>query len=196
MLQGLYDRKGCRVSHNFFYSLGRALLGFPDDALNRGVPIVIHEPLTVLLIEDNRDDEQLALRALRTCGLPLFVRVARDGEAALRALGLEGEPDERRYSVPDLVISDLKMPKVNGDEVLRRARGEERLREVPYVVFSSSDEEDDVRRCLECGATAYCVKPVDFQVFLRCATEIARHWLPSGGSAQKPFCILGPAVAA
>ena len=117
-----------------------------------------YEPATVLLIEDTLDDERLALRALQRLDPPLLVKVARDGQAALRALGLDGTTRRR----PDLVLCDLKLPKVNGDEVLRLARAEESLQGVPFVMFSSSDEPTDVARCTEYGASEYATKPVDF----------------------------------
>lgn len=158
------------------------------------MPIVIYEPLTVLLFEDSRDDEQLALRALRQCGLPLFVRVARDGEEALQVLGLAG-PSPGSEQIPDLVISDLKMPKLSGEEVLRRARADERLRHVPYVLLSSSDETADVHQCLELGASAYCAKPVGYPEFIECVAGIARHWLLPEGTARVPFCILATSEA-
>lgn len=132
-----------------------------------------YEPLTVILIEDNAEDESLALRALRGCGLPLLVRVARDGALGLRALGLDGTD----VKAPDLVISDLKLPKLMGDEVLRRARQKESLRNVPYVLFSSSDDRQDIRRCLSYGASAYATKPIDYQEYVDCVQAIARRWL-------------------
>ena len=152
---------------------------------------MIHDPLTVLLLEDNRDDERLALRALRACGLPLFVRVARDGQEALHALGLDGSAATSGCRAPVLVISDLKMPKFCGDEVLRRARADARLQETPYVIFSSSDEKADVERCLSLGATAYCVKPVGFEEYLECAGGIARRWLSAERRRGEPFCMVG-----
>lgn len=152
--------------------------------------VMIEESLTVLLIEDNPDDERLALRALRTCGLSLVVRVAHDGEQALKALGLDGSSEGGEDAVPNLVISDLKMPKLNGDEVLRRARADARLRDVPYVLFSSSDEAEDVRRCLDGGATAYCAKPVDFREYVDCAAMIARRYLSESDRGRDLFCMV------
>ncbi|MGV3618859.1 MAG: response regulator [Fimbriimonas sp.] len=136
-----------------------------------------HPPFTILLIEDDRDDEQLALRALRGCGLSLVVRVARDGERALHALGLDGSPEGLAMEAPDLVISDLKMPKLNGDEVLRLARADERLKSVPYVVFSSSDEPNGIERCHSYGVSEYTTKPVDFELYIQRVRGIAQRWL-------------------
>jgi two-component system response regulator len=140
------------------------------------VPMV-YTPLNILLIEDNPEDESLALRALRGCDLPLTVRVARDGEHALRALGLSGGGHRSKSKVPDLVISDLKLPKLMGDEILRKARADERLQNVPYVLFSSSDDRQEVQRCLRMGANAYSTKPIDFGEYVDCVRSIVYRWL-------------------
>lgn len=136
---------------------------------------VTREPLNVLLIEDAEDDERLTLRALRTSGVPMLVRVARDGEQAVRALGLGGV--EADLPAPDLVISDLKVPKRRGDEVLVLAREETRLLDVPYVVFSSSDDPNEVSRCLDLGADAYVTKPIDFEDYQERVHGIVSQWL-------------------
>lgn len=133
-------------------------------------------PFNLLLLEDDRDDEELALRALRESGLPLCVRVARDGECALRVLGLTGCA-VAIARMPDLVLSDYKMPKVDGPEVLRLMRGDEGLCKVPFVVLSSSDDTKGIDRCLALGASAYHVKPIDFDGYLACVREIPRRWL-------------------
>jgi CheY-like chemotaxis protein len=133
------------------------------------------EPLNVLLIEDDADDERLALRALRACGAPLIVRVARDGQKALDALGIGSEG--AAAEVPDLVISDLKVPLLGGDEILRIVRGTQPLENVPYVVFSSSDLDSDVSRCLEAGASEYFKKPMDYGEFVSCVKGIATRYL-------------------
>ncbi len=128
---------------------------------------------TVLLIEDVMDDERIALRILRRIDPTLTVTVARDGQAALQALGLDGEEGGSR---PDLVLCDLKLPKVSGDEILRQARADVRLRDVPFVVFSSSDEPIDVARCSAYGASEYAVKPVDYHAYgERIAAIVGRH---------------------
>ena len=144
---------------------------------------MIYDPLNIILIEDNAEDESLALRALRGSHLPLIVRVARDGEHALRVLGLsDGAPSEAK--IPDLVISDLKLPKLMGDEILLRARREERLKNVPYVLFSSSDDRQDINRCLRLGASGYETKPIDFGDYIDCVRGIVHRWL-----GQKPRAV-------
>ena len=149
-----------------------------------------HRPFTLLLIEDTPDDEMLALRALRSCGLPLFVRVARDGPGARRALGLDDEPGTADCQVPDLVLSDLKIPGYGGDEVLRRARADARFAHVPYVIFSSSSEPEDVVRCLAFGASAYAQKPVGFQEYIECVGSLARWSLAPDTMSKPPPCVI------
>jgi two-component system response regulator len=147
-------------------------------------PII--EPYFVLLLEDNADDEQLALRAFRSCHLPLSVQVARDGARGLELLGLTGSNPIQ--NIPDLIVSDLKMPRYGGDEVLRRVRADQNLRRIPFVIFSSSDEANDIQRCYEFGATAYCVKPVGFHDYVECAKGIVHRWLPAGDEKDVPAC--------
>lgn len=151
---------------------------------------MVSKAYTVFLFEDNVDDEELARRALKACGLTLDVHVARDGEAAAEALGLH-LPHEATTSVtPDLIISDLKMPKLRGDELLRRVRADDRLRDVPFVIFSSSDESSDIDRCIQDGANEYCMKPIDYNEFATCVTTIACRWLDGDDSRPEPKCLI------
>jgi CheY-like chemotaxis protein len=143
--------------------------------------------LNVYLLEDSEEDERLAVRAMESCGLPLNIVVARNGEAALAALrGKRTEAEEAE--TPDLVISDLKMPKMNGDEVLERAKKDGALKDVPYVIFSSSDEDRDVKRCIELGATSYYVKPVGYEEYVTCLKGILMHWLTN--KKAEPECLV------
>lgn len=135
---------------------------------------------TVLLVEDSPDDERLAVRTLRRLLPPVGVAVARDGQEALDALGLDGQ--EAPSVVPDLVLCDLKMPKLSGDEVLRRVRADARLGDVPFVVFTSSDEPTDVARCQALGATEYAVKPVDYEAYGERVAQIVGRHLPAYAS--------------
>lgn len=141
---------------------------------------MVAEPYQVLLIEDTADDEHLALRALRRCGLPLLARIARDGEQAMHMLGLAGGPAKGTDVVPQLVISDLKLPKVSGDDLLRMARADARFAQVPWVIFSSSDEEAGIARCRKFGASDYVVKPLEFDRYLDVLSRIAYDWLAVG----------------
>lgn len=102
------------------------------------------------------------------------VRVARDGCAAMRALGMDGITAR---GVPDLVLCDLQLPNVNGDEVLRRARLDPRLERIPFIVFSSSDLPDDCDRCLRLGASDFVTKPVAYENYIACVKTLALRWL-------------------
>jgi CheY-like chemotaxis protein len=133
------------------------------------------DPTTeVLLVEDNPADVELTLRALRKAKLVNPVRVVGDGAAALEIL----QPADGAAPVmPRVILLDLKLPKVDGLEVLRRLKGDARTRTIPVVVLSSSREEGDLVRSYEIGANSYVVKPVEFDEFVRAVSEIGLYWL-------------------
>jgi CheY-like chemotaxis protein len=141
----------------------------------------------LLLVEDMSDDQRLVIRALRGVSIPMVVTIAGDGREATKLLGLSPE-DAAPETPPDLVVCDLKMPFMRGDEVLAQFRSEARYANVPFVVFSSSSEQSDIDRCLSLGATDFCVKPVDFREFIQCVCDIARRWLAPKGS--DPDCLI------
>jgi two-component system response regulator len=156
------------------------------------MPLRIHEPVMVMLVEDTADDEAIALRALRQTGLPLLVRIARDGQQAVQMLELEKPPEEQERALPKLILCDLKLPKLNGHEVLKRIKSNPRTANVPVVIFSSSDEESDVRSSYTLGANSYVRKPVAFEDYLEKVKNIATYWLDTDrGEAQTPFCEFG-----
>lgn len=130
------------------------------------------EPKTILLVEDNADDEQLTLRAMRQSEVPNMIRVARDGAEALEHIF--GTPNGR---LPDLVLLDLKLPKVSGLEVLQRLRNDPRTRSMPVVVLTSSDEEKDIVESYSLGANSYIRKPVDFDEFMDAVRQLGLYWL-------------------
>jgi CheY-like chemotaxis protein len=130
------------------------------------------EPKTILLVEDNSDDEQLTLRAMRQSEVPNIIRVARDGAEALDQLF---GPTAAR--LPDLILLDLKLPKVNGLEVLKRLRTEEKTKSLPVVVLTSSDEERDILESYNLGANSYIRKPVDFDEFIDAVRQLGVYWL-------------------
>lgn len=142
---------------------------------------------TVLLVEDNPDDEVLTLRALRRHNLANEVIVARDGQQALDFLFGEGEYAGRDTShQPQVVLLDLKLPKVDGLEVLERMRADSRTRRVPVVILTSSKQEQDLLRSYDLGANSYVRKPVDFEQFIEAARQLGMYWLvlnevPHGG---------------
>lgn len=132
----------------------------------------------ILLVEDNPDDEELTLDALRTGGLTTDVMVARDGAEALDFLFGTGKHEGRDSSaLPQLVMLDLRLPKVPGHEVLRRIRADERTRFLPVVILTSSNEESDMRTGYQNGANSYVRKPVEFDQFVRAIQHLGMYWL-------------------
>ncbi len=125
----------------------------------------------ILLVEDNPDDRELTLRALRQHRLANRIEVARDGAEALAFLSAASAP------LPKVVLLDLKLPKVSGIEVLEAIRADDRTRTLPVVVLTSSREEPDVKRCYELGVNSYIVKPVDFDAFVKAVAEVGLYWL-------------------
>jgi two-component system response regulator len=133
---------------------------------------------TVLLIEDNADDEVLALKAFRHMEVPHEVVVARDGEGALDYLfDASGEANRLGLEPPALVLLDLNLPGIGGLEVLRRMRQDARTRLFPVVVLTSSLEDRDVIRSYGLGANSYIRKPVNFVEFIETVKHLATYWL-------------------
>ena len=130
----------------------------------------------ILLVEDDPRDEELTLTALQEYNLANEVVVAHDGEEALDYLFCRGKFSGRPESNPALLLLDLKLPKVNGLEVLQQVRSTERLKLLPVVVLTSSHEEKDVIRSYQLGVNAYVVKPVDFHAFVNAVKELGVFW--------------------
>jgi len=132
----------------------------------------------ILLVEDNRDDEALTLRALRKNRITNEVIVVRDGAEALEYLFGTGRYQGRdTTATPDLILLDLKLPKVDGLEVLRRLRADQGTRSLPVVILTSSTEEQDVLKGYGLGANSYIRKPVDFDEFTEAARQLGVYWL-------------------
>jgi two-component system response regulator len=131
---------------------------------------------TILLVEDNPDDVQLARRAFRTCQAAAELVVAGDGQEALDYLLPESGSGEMPR-LPTLVLLDLKLPRIHGWEVLKRIRATERVRRLPVVVLSSSTEQQDIARSYDLGANSYIRKPVDFDQFVEAVRQLERYWL-------------------
>ncbi|MGO9753991.1 MAG: response regulator [Solirubrobacteraceae bacterium] len=132
-------------------------------------------PPTVLLIEDNRDDEELTIRGFKRSSLANPVDVARDGQEALDYLfGTESQP---AHSPPVLVLLDLKLPRVGGLEVLERIRGDQRTRRVPVVILTSSSEDHDLIDGYDLGANSYVRKPIRFEEFAPAIAQLGIYWL-------------------
>ena len=134
--------------------------------------------IEILLVEDNENDVELTLRAFKRHNLSNRIHVARDGAEALDFLFHGGDQGIRETSEwPRVILLDLKLPKVNGIEVLREIKGHERLRNIPIVVLTSSAEEPDIAECYKLGANSYIVKPVDFDRFTEAVRELGLYWL-------------------
>lgn len=133
----------------------------------------------ILLVEDNADDVKLTLRAFKKANIANELVVVRDGEEALALLARnEDQATKRRPRMPPaVVLLDLKLPKVDGLEVLRQMRADPRLRRLPVVVLTSSKEEQDIIRSYDLGANSYIRKPVDFEQFIQAVQRLGLYWL-------------------
>ena len=135
--------------------------------------------IEILLVEDSPDDLDMTLRALRKANLANKIQVARDGAEALDFIFCEG-PHRRaqdRGSVPKVILLDLKLPKVDGFEVLRRIKGDPRTKTIPVVMLTSSKEQRDVVESYHLGVNSYIVKPVNFESFVTAVGELGMYWL-------------------
>jgi len=136
------------------------------------------EQRLILLVEDNPDDAALALRSLARCDVPAQVVVVRDGVEAQEYLFGDGpQGSSKPNPLPALILLDLKLPKVDGQEVLRRIRSHPRTRLIPVVVLTSSDERRDLVRSYSLGANSYVRKPVDFAQFSQAVQQLSNYWL-------------------
>ena len=138
------------------------------------------EPKHILLVEDNGDDEALTLRALRQSEVPNVIRVARDGAEAMEML-IGIKPPAR---MPDLVLLDLKLPKMSGLEVLQKIRENPATSRLPVVVLTSSDEDRDIIESYNFGANSYIRKPVDFDEFIDAVRQLGLYWLRMNRTAS------------
>jgi two-component system response regulator len=135
-------------------------------------------PSTILLVEDNPMDEELTLHALRRNKIGNDVVVTRDGKEALDYLfGRDASSDQDASALPALVLLDLKLPKVDGIEVLREIRAHDRTRFLPVVILTSSIEEEDRFASYSGGANSYVRKPVDFEEFTEAVRQLGLYWL-------------------
>jgi two-component system response regulator len=136
------------------------------------------EAVEILLVEDNAQDLEMTLRALTKSKLANHIEVARDGAEALDFVFGEGSWAGRPNSrSPKLILLDLKLPKVDGLEVLQRLKSDPRTRWIPVVVLTSSQEQTDVVESYQLGVNSYIVKPVDFEGFLNAVTQLGMYWL-------------------
>ena len=130
----------------------------------------------ILLVEDDKRDLELTLVALERSQLANDVVVARDGEQALDYLRRQGEHAQRAEGNPAVILLDLKLPKINGLEVLETVRGTEGLSSIPVVMLTSSNEESDLLKSYKLGVNAYVVKPVEFKQFVAAIADLGVFW--------------------
>ena len=135
------------------------------------------EEVEILLVEDNALDAELTTRALKNGGLANKLLWVKDGQEGLDFLFRHGEYAARENTIPRFVLLDLKMPKVDGMEVLRAIKANERTKRIPVVVMTSSQEERDVAQSYDMGANSYVVKPVDFNALAELARQAGYYWL-------------------
>jgi two-component system response regulator len=135
-------------------------------------------PMEILLVEDNPNDVELTLRALKKHNLANQVKVVSDGAQALDYLFCSGAYEGKiNQPPPKVVFLDLKLPKIDGREVLRRMKTDDRTRAIPVVVLTSSQEERDIAESYKLGANSYVVKPLDFNKFVEAVAELGLYWV-------------------
>src|SRR3954470_3449993 len=135
-------------------------------------------PVEILLVEDSATDLELTLRALKKANLANRIEIARDGQEALDFLFARNQYSERSpEDKPRLVLLDLKLPKVDGLEVLKIVKSDPRTRSIPVVVLTSSSEQRDIVESYDLGVNSYIVKPVDFDGFTAAIAELGLYWL-------------------
>lgn len=132
----------------------------------------------ILIVEDNPNDAELMLRTLRKNQVVNEIMVVEDGEEALEYLFRKGKFDEKEGFVPPKVIFlDLKLPKINGLEVLKQLKSDAKTKKIPIVIVTSSREDPDIKSAYELGANSYVVKPVNFDDFIKTFSQIGMYWL-------------------
>lgn len=132
----------------------------------------------ILLVEDNMDDAEMTIRALRKKNLANSLIHLSDGEEALDFLFGRGKFAERNINFkPKLILLDLKMPKVDGMEVLEKVKSNSATKKIPVVILTSSKEDPDLQKCYELGANSYIVKPVEFESFINAVSELGLYWM-------------------
>jgi len=132
----------------------------------------------ILLVEDDPNDLELTLRALRKKNIANRIEVARDGVEALDYIFCSGEHQQRQIEEqPRLVMLDLKLPRVDGMDVLQKIKSDERTRHIPVVVLTSSGEEKDINRAYDLGVNSFVTKPVDFQQFTDTIGQLGAYWV-------------------
>ena len=136
-----------------------------------------HE-IEILLVEDNMNDAEMTIRALKKSNLANKLLHLKDGAEALDFIFAEGNYVNRKVeNTPNVILLDLKMPKVNGLQVLEKIKSDDRTKKIPVVVLTSSREDPDIRECYRLGVNSYVVKPVQFEEFVKSVSELGLYWL-------------------
>ena len=144
-----------------------------------------YEHVEILLVEDNPHDAELTMRSLKKGQLLNKVLWVKDGQEALDYLNRSGDYSSRsKDDQPRLILLDLKMPKVDGVEVLKRIKADERLKSIPVVVMTSSSEPPDIVKCYQFGVNSYVVKPVDLGEFMGAVAKIGMYWIMTNRGVQ------------
>jgi two-component system response regulator len=139
---------------------------------------MLNTELEILLVEDNPNDAELTIRALTKNNISNKIVHLKDGAEALHFIFGTGQFEKRNINnKPKVILLDLKMPKVDGIEVLRRIKADDSTKAIPVVVLTSSKEDPDVKTCYELGVNSYIVKPVGFDSFIKSVSELGLYWL-------------------
>ncbi|HLA59216.1 MAG TPA: response regulator [Puia sp.] len=139
----------------------------------------------ILLVEDNASDAEMTIEALKKNNLSKKLYHVKDGAEALDFIFALGKYAERSLqSLPQVILLDLKMPKVNGIEVLQKIRADERTKRIPVVILTSSKEDPDIQKCYGLGANSYVVKPVEYEAFQKAVSDLGLYWILINQGAQ------------
>ena len=134
--------------------------------------------IEILLVEDNPTDAELTIRTLNKKKIANRIHWVKDGAAALEYIFCTGEYSDRDMNnIPKVILLDLKLPKVNGLEVLKKIKSDERTRYIPVVVLTSSREGPDIKTCYDLGVNSYIVKPVEFEKFFKVVEDLGLYWI-------------------
>lgn len=146
---------------------------------------MFNQLINILLVEDNPDDVELTILALEKNNIANPVKVVRDGQEALDYLFYKGKYANADHDLPNLILLDLKLPKVDGIDVLHEIKGDRKLKLIPVVVLTSSKEDNDILKSYDLGVNSYIRKPVDFDQFVDTVKQIGFYWLLINEQAPK-----------
>ncbi len=135
------------------------------------------QPVPILLAEDDEDDQTIVQRAFAKARFRSPIQIVENGDQLLRYLrGEEPYQDRERYPMPGLILLDLNMPVMNGEEALARIKADPKLRHIPVIVLTTSDDQTGINRCYELGASTFITKPVTFSGFMQVVSELQLYW--------------------